>query len=106
MEGGEAVAPAVAENGIMIPQVISKHDEKWNNMLDKLVQYKVRPWSLMWILRVANGAQSHSCACSVSTMASFLLNRINMETRWSLSAMRMIPAWDAGFIIRGKQSQQ
>lgn len=37
----------VLENGDAIPRVVSKHDEKWNNMFQKLVAYQVRQSSLV-----------------------------------------------------------
>jgi hypothetical protein len=40
-EAAEAVAAAAASLPESIPRVLSKHDEKWNGMLDKLVAFKV-----------------------------------------------------------------
>jgi len=40
-EAADAIAAAAAGLPENIPRVLSKHDEKWNSMFDKLIAYKV-----------------------------------------------------------------
>jgi hypothetical protein len=55
---GEADAPRPEGTTIQNRRVLSKHDEKWNAMFDKLVAYKVSCYSLNFLLSKRSISQS------------------------------------------------